>query len=91
MCFVIIPDYYVQAEYHTDIAKKMVVNNMQFSSSTTEKTHVLLMMMNLYYIMGKAACQLKKYVAIRILYKQLKFLELKIMAPCSIFAFVILQ
>ena len=53
-------DYSVQAQYHSEIARTMMMSRVQTSSSDDDKANIMEVLCNTYYTLGRALAQLKK-------------------------------
>ena len=53
-------DYSVQAQYHSEIARTMMMSRVQTSSSDDDKANIMEVLCNIYYTLGRALAQLKK-------------------------------
>ena len=53
-------DYAVQAQYHGEIARSMMMSRIQTSSSEDDKADIMEVLCNIYYTLGRALGQLKK-------------------------------
>ncbi|XP_072032841.1 tetratricopeptide repeat protein 23-like [Amphiura filiformis] len=51
----------VQAQYHADIAKNIMLSGLHTSDSSSSKAELLLMLVKMYYVLGRAFTILKKY------------------------------
>ena len=57
MCY---SDYAPQAEYHTEHARD-IIRNVQMTSLFSEKPQILDVVINIYFTLGRAQAQQKKY------------------------------
>ena len=62
--FYCILDFAVQAQYHSDMAREMMMSSVQASGSDSDKADIMEVLINIYYILGRALTQLKKYVSV---------------------------
>ena len=56
-----IPDLAPQAHYHADIAKNIMLSGLHTSDSSSSKAELLLMLVKMYYVLGRAFTIMKKY------------------------------
>ncbi len=54
-------DLPVQAQYHADIAKNIMLSGLHTSDSSSSKAELLLMLVKMYYVLGRAFTMMKKY------------------------------
>ncbi|XP_041364626.1 tetratricopeptide repeat protein 23-like [Gigantopelta aegis] len=54
-------DYYLQAEYHSENAKDVMLHGVSTSASQQEKSDIYLVLIRVFYTLGRADSALKKY------------------------------
>ena len=53
--------YAPQAEYHTEMAKSIMLHGAHVSASVQEKADIYRVLISMYYTLGRAHTSLKKY------------------------------
>ena len=56
----LLSDYAVQAQYHGEIARSMMISSVQTSSSSDDRADIMEVLCQVYYTLGRALTQLKK-------------------------------